>query len=357
VKNLNKSYKNFIIAADVNTANMRIAIMGVTSSKNYDIILKLEHDTKNHNRFYNALNEALRFAKDQYKIELKTACICAAGPVYRKRLSVRLTNMDVEIDQVEILNNTTLRKVIMLNDFEARGYGIDILNPKRDFIKIPHVGVDMTSGGTNKHTAAVIGARGGLGMSIVPYCQEKRMHTALPSEGSRMDMVATNELETELIEYLKKKVLHTKLHPEIERVLSAAGLKNIFEFLSTRKQYSSAAASMLRQSKNIEKIGANYGKIKACTKTIDMFMDFYAKACKNLALVSQCYSGLYITDIICLRNISNLDAKKKILINFMNQFEMHDKKSDVLSRIPVYMVSNKDIGLYGCCNAAVNFEW
>ena len=39
----------------------------------------------------------------------------------------------------------------------------------------------------------------------------------------------------------------------------------------------------------------------------------------------------------------------------MHEFELHDKKSIVLQKIPVYIITNNDVGLYGCCNVAANF--
>ena len=85
------------------------------------------------------------------------------------------------------------------------------------------------------------------------------------------------------------------------------------------------------------------------------FTSFYARLCKNLALISECYSGIFITDRIVWNNIKKLDDKKKILMDFMKEFEKHDKESEVLSRIPVYLIKKDDIKFYGCCNAAVNF--
>jgi glucokinase len=81
-----------------------------------------------------------------------------------------------------------------------------------------------------------------------------------------------------------------------------------------------------------------------------MFITFYARAARSLALMSECYSGLFLTGKAIL-----IHREKILQKEFMETFEQHDKRSDVLRKIPVYLVTNNDVGLYGCCNVTVNF--
>ncbi len=354
-----KPYQRFVLTADIGGSTARFGIMGVRNSRSYDIVHKSEMPTGHIKSVSSTINEMLKNAHEQYGITVKMACIGAAGPVPRKRGYIKLTNADVEVNQQEILTNTMLSKVILVNDFEAMGYGIDLLDLERDVIKLPHVGLDLTSSRTGFNTIAVIGVRTGLGMSIAHYDASKHLHQPLPSEGGHIDLVPYNGLETELASYLRKSaVTKEDVHPEMERVLSARGMEGIFEFLAQKDEYKSQTVEKIRSLQGVTKlqeIEGNYHCDKACRMTIDLFMGFYARACRYLALISECYSGLFITDIIALRNIRNMEDNKKILMAFMEMFERHDKRSDVLRKIPVYLITNKEVALYGACNVALNF--
>jgi len=353
-------YNRYILVADIGGTNTRIGVMGIKNSKSFHIIFRFNHLTKDIKNIVDLINDTLSYAKEKYNVEVKMSCIGAAGPIPRKRSYIKLTNVDLEINQQEILANTMLTKVLLINDFEAIGYGVDLLDLNRDVVKLPHVGEDLTKGVIPFNTISVIGARSGLGMAIAHYDSIKHLHVPLPSEGGHMSLTPTNELELELVKYLKKNIMIKKdTQPELERVLSAKGIKNIFDFLVFHEKCKDdqliKEINKLELVEKLSEIEKNYSKNKICKKTIDMFIKYYAIVCSNLTLLSECYSGLFIVDIIALKNIKGIELKRKILMNFMNEFEKHDKRTDVLRKVPVFLITNKDVALYGCCNVAVNF--
>ena len=82
-----------------------------------------------------------------------------------------------------------------------------------------------------------------------------------------------------------------------------------------------------------------------------MFRKYYAQFARNMALISVCYGGLFLGGGIAQRHVELFQSGE-----FMQEFERSDKKEDILHKIPVFIITNKEIGLYGCCNVAVNFE-
>ncbi|MBN1793037.1 glucokinase [Candidatus Woesearchaeota archaeon] len=355
-KDFDKSkYRFFTIVADVGGTNSYFAVMGVRDNKNYDIILKEKTLTLHLKEIYTPLNDILKKAYETYSIEVGRACISAAGPVSRRRGHIDLTNAGLQIKRGEILSKTLLKKVILINDFEAIGFGIDHLDLNKDVMELKHTGDLGKQGWVFSNTCAVIGAGTGLGTSVVYYDYDTHLHTPLPSEGGHMDLPAHDEFEFDLVQFLKKKVLKTKdAHPEFERVLSGQGLHNIYNFLKSRRGFKPTATTRkldkLEGNVKLEAIDDNYGKDKTCTQTIDLFVKFYARAAKNLALISECYSGLFIAGRITLRN---KDAFTKG--DFMKEFEKHEKETGLLKKIPVFIITNTDVSLYGCCNVLTNF--
>jgi len=348
-------YQFFVVVADIGGSTAYFAVMGVRDKKRGELILKHSLPTKEITHIHSILNQLLFEAKERFDIEVNRCCIGAAGPVSRKRGYIDLTNASLHINAKEILQNTLLNKVILINDFEAVGYGLDMLELKKDVVTLKHIGKDLTGGWTEGNTFAVIGAGSGLGMTIVPYDFKRHLHIPLPSEGGHMDFSPQDSFELELAQFLRTRAHQsTDIHPEFERVLSGQGMENIYDFLrSQKKQPKSAPLKNVDSLKGTEKLKAideHYESDQTCKKTLELFLTFYARAARTLALISECYSGLFITGRIAATHIALLQSGP-----FMHEFELHDKKSIVLQKIPVYIITNNDVGLYGCCNVAANF--
>jgi len=267
---------------------------------------------------------------------------------------VKLTNAGLELNTAELLKNTMLTKIILLNDFEAVGYSLDLLNLNKDCLRLPHT-KKSRSEIIKISNYASIGAGTGLGMCIAPYDKVRKLHIPLASEGGHADFPPYDELEMDLVKFIKrKKLTDDKLHPDFENVLSGVGLETIYDFLTSRKGFKKSIIvkeiNKLKRDDKLKEIESNCGGDNTCKKTVDLFMKFYARAAKNLALMSKCYSGLFIAGNIALKHISDFKRNE-----FMQEFEKHDKRPDILRKIPVYVITNRDASLLGCSNAAINF--
>lgn len=343
-------YRFFSIVADVGGTTAYFAIMGVKDNLHYDMIFKHQIPTKEISEIHLLLNDVLKQAYERMGIEVSRCCISAAGPVSRKRGYIKLTNAALEIKKTEILAKTLLNHVVLINDFEAIGFGLDNLNPEKDILPLKpdyEVIEDRVFG----NTFAVIGAGTGLGMSIAYYNRDKYLYIPLPSEGGHMDFAPYDKDDWELLEYLKKKYSLTT-QPEYELLLSGRGFENIYDFLRSKKSVKKTEMvkniDSLKGDDKLNMIDEGYGKDDLCTKTIDLFVKYYARAAKNLALVSECYGGLFLNGKIVLK-------KLKAFSKFTEEFHKHAKEEAILKKIPVFVIKNTDIGLYGCCNVVTNF--
>lgn len=350
------NYERYVIVGDVGGTNSHLAVMGARNGKQYDLIFKMSEPTHAITAFDDYLNNVLKEAKEEYNISISLACIGAAGPISRKRRYVKMTNVDLELNVSDLVKKTMLNKIILLNDFEAIGYGLDLMDLNKDVVELKHLGKDLTEGRTTMNTFAVIGAGAGLGMSIAPYSgvNQKHLHVPSPSEGGHIDFSPQNELEWEMVKYLKENVLTDKdAFPELESVLSAKGMGNIFDFLVSKLDNKNDIIQRVMALEGVEKLREmedNYENDETCKKTIDLFFVFYARGARYLGLISEAFSGLFITGKIARKHIEKLKNDE-----FMKEFELHDKKSEILRKMPVYVITNVDVGLYGCCNVAINF--
>jgi len=344
-----ENYKLFILSVDVGGTHTRLCVFGVRDNKNFDLVFKLRYNTVAISDISYHINDALRLAKDEYDIELNRAGICVAGPAMSNKENITLTNINLTISKSSIVSKTMLKDVALLNDFEAIAYGIDVLDIEHDSILL----LNPKNGQPKKGTCAIIGAGTGLGMSILAYDVARDAHLPTASEGGHTSLSSLISLDWEFYNYLKEEVVQNKGEPDIELAVSGPGIENIYNFIRKKKMFPETDITKQIDSisgvQKLREIDMNYEFDETCNKVLDMFMTFYAQAAKNLTLMSECHGGLFICGAI---TVKLLEIMKKS--PFVNEFLTHWKKAEFLKTIPIYIVTNKDIGLYGNVNFVMN---
>ena len=99
-----------------------------------------------------------------------------AGPVRDGK--ARVTNLPWEVHESRVSEDFAIPQVRIINDFEAIGYALAILQPD-DFYELQAGSPDSVG------TRALIGAGTGLGVAIVTRCGERWQ--VLPGEGGHVD--------------------------------------------------------------------------------------------------------------------------------------------------------------------------
>ena len=344
------TYKRFLLVADIGGTHASLAVIGVKDKNSYELMFKEKHNTRAISEISYNLNNVLRAAKDEYDIEINTAAFCAAGPVLDDRREIRLTNAELVISKQSILSKTMLTTVALLNDFEAVAYGIDLLDITKDVMPF----AVSESAAVIRGAAAVIGPGTGLGMSLLAYDAVHNIHIPFASEGGHMPLMPAANIEWEFYNYLKNDVLKNRAEPDIEMAVSGQGTKNIYGFLRKKNLFpetnTTRRIDSLIGDEKLHEIDISYDIDDTCRKTLDMFAIFYARTAKALALISECYGGLFLCGSITLKLLDVLRAGP-----FMREFTSHETKSALLKKIPVYIITNKNAALYGCANFVLNY--
>ena len=317
-----------IFAADIGGTNTRVAILSV--GKSVKIVARSELKTSQIVSVNSLINSFLGH-EDNKRYHISVGVIGAKGSVDAKGDSI-LSGKEIAIRRKDIIRHTRLKKVFLLNDLEAQAYGLECTRPK----KINGVSVAKDS------TKALLNVGTGIGMSIIPYSICEKRHIPIRSEGGHLDFSAKDDFEFSLFEYLKEK--SGVSHPDYEQVLSGRGLLNIYEFLediSASDQFTKEIA-LLKGDERLEAIRLHYYESDVCRQSVDLFIIFYARIARNLAKVSCCYSGLYITG-----NIARLYSDKLDSRSFLKHFEEGISRR-LRAQIPIFLVEEKDLGLLGC---------
>ena len=228
--------------------------------------------------------------------------------------------------------------VKLINDLEAAAHGVLTL-PAEKFLVLQS---GTPSPGRNM---ALIAAGTGLGQALmVPDGQGYRV---VPSEGGHADFAPADELQVDLLRFLRAEFGHVSW----ERVLSGPGLANIYRFLQTRAGH--AGPDWLRARLEREDHGAVVGEEGAagrdpvCAEALDLFVSIYGAQAGNLALGSLALGGLVVGGGIALKIQAKLTDGR-----FTAAFRDKGRLDSLLASIPVKVALDLRAPLWGAARVA-----
>lgn len=328
-------YSNFLVG-DIGGTNTRLALMNTK--------MKIVYKKNYLNKEIGSLSNAIRDFASSSKLRFNIACFAVAAPLNYERDRASLTNANWDIDAKELMRTHRLKKVLLLNDFEAIGLSIDSLHLSQ-YAELTSKGFDA------KGITSIIGAGTGLGTSILYTYYGK--HYPIASEGGHTDIIidATNNIELGLNKFLKSKrqVLET------ESVLSGRGLVNIYEYLLTMHiKHSRKIQAEIKHAHTDDKpaIITRYAlqdKDLLCLKVLELFIKFYARTSRNLVLLTLS-SNLVVAGGIAPKILPIMQDM------FLESFMIHDHESirKKLENVSVLIITDPDIAFYGCANALMS---
>ena len=275
--------------------------------------------------------------------QVDTACFGVAGAVTDG--VARLSNVPWLIDTGALAERTGIQQCLLLNDLEALGYAIPVLEP--DELAVLQQGVASANG-----NAAVIAAGTGLGEAMLHNVEGRFVPAA--SEGGHADFAPHTTRELRMTEALMKIFDHVS----VEHVVSGPGLVNIYQF--THDSFGSGP-SFTPSSVTPRKLCAGVGQVRdpgdlparisqsalehrcpLCVEAMDIFVDAYGSEAGNVALQYVATSGLYVGGGIAPKIIPALESG-----TFLDAFRAKGRMRDLVTTMPVSVIMNPDAGLVG----------
>ena len=335
----NNEYSRYVLAADIGGTNSTLGVFGI-NDKRIQLLFYKRYNSKNLISVIPPVKEILEYSHKIHNIEIKSACFGSAG-VSLKKGKVKLTNLNWGIDVNEIINETNLSDAYIINDFQAIGYGINALkhDTPKDILNVR----PLKNRDNEAKTKAIIGAGTGLGKSILFYDRCRETYVPLPSEGGHVDFPIRNEFEFELIKFIKeKKNLDGPIR--YEDILSGQGIELIYLFLRNNNgNPATEYDNIIDKSEDKAPLISKYKDTDETSKeTFRVFTKFYGRCAKNFALDTLALGGLYIGGGIAAKNKEIFKTEE-----FINEFEDCFTQREVLRSIPIYVIINYDVSLYG----------
>ena len=263
---------------------------------------------------------------------IAAACFSVAGPVAAN--SATLTNLDWKIAGNTLAAELRLPEVRLMNDFAAAGLGITRLAPNE---------LEALQAGSPVAQAPrlIIGAGTGLGVGLLTW--QDNGYAVHPSEAGHTDFAPVDELQDKLMLYLRR----TYGRVSYERVVSGPGLMRIFSFLQE-----SGAGLPSRQLRDADKARQDTAELIAefalakldplAVRALDLFVVIYGAFAGNMALATLARGGVYIAGGIAPKIAPKLKEGA-----FMRAFNNKGRFSEVLATMPVQVVMNPQVGLFG----------
>lgn len=309
------------LVGDIGGTNARF---GVADSDSGQLQLVKHYSVADHRAFADAIAQFLKdvSATKGWKLFPKAACFALACPISDG--TMRFTNSPWYVDPAEVGTLLNHAPVEFINDFAAVGYAVTDLKIE-DRVEVSPAKPVPTS------PIVVLGPGTGLGVcTVVPVESGYRV---LPGEGGHVDFSPVDDLEIKILQYLAEKYGRVSA----ERVLSGSGIQNIYHCLAdVYKQKTVFQTAAEISSAAIEKSDS------LAVETLEVFCRSLGSLAGNLALTLDARGGVFIAGGIVPRFIDFL-----LNSDFKKRFESKGRFSDVLSNIPVMVVTKHDLGLAG----------
>ena len=315
-----------VLAGDIGGTSTRLAYFDAAGGK-----LALLAQGRFPSRESGGLEEIVGRFAEEFGLKAERACFGIAGPVRQGR--VRTPNLPWSVAADELARLLGLAGVQLINDLVANTFGIDLLGPE-DFAELNQGTADSTG------TIAVVAAGTGLGETLAYW--DGSAHTPLPSEGGHADFAPRNELEAELLLFLRDEYGRVST----ERVVSGPGLSNIYRFLHDARHQPETPAVREEMHRGdpaaVITKAALAGTCPLCEQVLDLFVSLYGAEAGNVALRTLATGGVYLGGGIAPKIIERLKGP-----GFMMAFTTKGRLSPLLETIPVRVILNERTALLG----------
>ena len=277
---------------------------------------------------YEGLEPMVEEFLGRHGMRVHTACFDVAGPVIDGR--AQLTNLPWVLEEKALCSRLGLRSATLLNDLQAIAHAVPQL--QADELRT------IKPGRAQAHGAKAIIAPGtGLGEAFLVWSGSG--YIACPSEGGHADFAPNDELQTELLGYLRARFGRVGY----ERVCSGMGLPNIYDFLrdSGRAAQSPALAAQLVQASDrtpliVQAALREPAPDPLCKLTLRCFVSILGAEAGNLALKVLATGGVYIGGGIAPRILAQLEEG-----SFARAFVDKGRFARMLEAIPVHMIATR----------------
>jgi glucokinase len=320
-----------VLAGDIGGTKTALAVAEVGPAS-----LALSHVATYPSAGWPGLEEIVRDFLARERIRPDAAAFGVAGPVQRG--SAKVTKLPWRLDERRLAQRLDIPRVRLVNDFVAAALGIPRVSPRKMTLLVP--GRPEPGG-----PIGVIGAGTGLGQAALVTAGGTVLSIA--SEGGHVDFGPRDEREDALLRFVRKRFGRV----DRDRLLSGEGLGHIYEFVkSSRRRRDARAVERAFAREDRAAVISRFALSRRdpiCREALEMFVSIYGSEAGNLALQYRATGGVYLAGGIAPKILPALRGTA-----FRDSFRNKPPLVELLSRIPVRVIRDPRLALYGAADEA-----
>ncbi len=260
--------------------------------------------------------------------------IGVAAHICGREHAVKPTHLNFHIRTADLISATAMTEVILINDFIEVACGYPWVDKTLALNDVP-----VKKGAQQ----AFIGAGTGLGLAYNVWSKNAQTYIPCASEGGHAEFVVYDHFDKELVAFMQEKYLNSE-PITWEQVLCGRGIGMIYAFLATEKKYAATPIAHEIENHTFQPdLISQYATFdEQCKKVFDIYVSYYARFAKEVALLTAPCAGLYIAGGIAAKNKDLFFAR-----DFMRIFTRHTYHHQFLKKIPIFLIQDYQVSLYG----------
>jgi glucokinase len=272
------------------------------------------------------------------------ACFAVAGVVSKGR--AEMTNLTWILDNANLKRHFGFAKVILINDLTAVARSIKYF-AANDSADIEIILQGDPSGGA---VSGVVAPGTGLGEGLI--VESDGLFFVTGSEGGHTNFAPVDEEQMALLTWVRKQ----KTPVSYEYLIAGPGIARLYDFCKSYYGMDESVHVAREMSGKADRTPAIIaGAIDdqpcpLCSRTVDLFLKILGSEVGNLALKIYALGGIYLGGGILPRLAGHVSFQ-----GFIEQFLDKGQMSELMKKIPVRLLLNKNAALIGGAGCLVEF--
>lgn len=312
------------VAADVGGTHARVAIVSARRGEAGSV--QVEQFRKYVCADYPSLTAILRDFLDGAGGGIEEGAVACAG--YAVAGQVINTNLPWPVSIDEMRDALGLRRLALVNDFEAVAYGVPCID---------NAGTTLLSGpAESAATGPVLVVGPGTGLGAAARIPAGRGTVVLATEAGQTSFAPGTDLEIEILRLLRRGASHVP----VEQLLSGPGLVNLYGAICALR----GATPVLRAPAAISD-AALHGRDALAHEALEVFCGLMGGVVGDLVMLYRAQAGVYLAGGI-LPQIQSFLLHSTFKARFLDKGQMRP----VLERVPVRLIEHGQIGVIGAAS-------
>lgn len=343
-------FDRLVLAIDIGGTNTNLGLVACQKGT-FTLIMKADYASGKIDGLEAPIAETIRIALEK-RPDLKPShcCISAAGPVSDNKCT--MTNLNWKVDGNDLSTKLGI-PVLVINDFIAISYGIPTLNvdDPQQIYKMPHLDGSLPE--SKPATKAVIGPGTGMGISFLAFDGEKYIPAS--SEGGHITFAPFDKDSQEFRDYMQAKI---GCVPGVEPLCAGQGLANLYEWWrDSRGVPQNEAFKKIEETEAGDRpkyISRASDTDPVAAEMMRLWVKMLARYASDMCALFLPFGGFYLAGGAMQKDLRWLIGDNL----FMQFFEQNYNPNilPLLKKVPVYIIKDYSISLYGAANASMNLQ-